>query len=489
MIRSYLYKKIENLMCTDKLLLATLRHFGISHTTRYVKDIAFENPHSENLFGVLRVLYFYGITAQSVRITGAENYRKIEAPAIVQRKDETFVLITKISGDKVTLTDGEQVENVTLVQLAETTTGVMSMLSCPRPIEEPDYGKHRLDDAWQKVSAWMWLPLVTGLVGWAVTYLYHHSSLSYQLLLLLSAIGFVLCLLLHRQWLGTGNAVEKLCQWISTQQRKLKWLPASQCSEAHTSFVFNRWFDLSEVGGSFFATLLLTPLLWPMRFMLWPALTLLLTTALPFTVWSLWWQIGKQKTWCPLCCGVQLLLWALAALCWRVMLTTPALAFSGDALIVVAILLLAWLALLSFVQHCITPLYTYMRDASKYRRLYTQLKGERSVIAALLHGDMRLRGQETHTLEVALSPTCPHCKRVEAQLERLLQYTDRYTVELHYLAVHEGDEALILARISEEQAAADKQWSMEHDVKGTPTIFIDGHHLPRYYDLNDLLYY
>lgn len=476
-------------MYTDKLILATLRHFGIAHTTRYVKDVAFENPHSENLFGVLRVLYFYGITAQSVRITGAENYRDIEAPAIVQRKDETFVLITRISGDRVAFTDGEQKENMSLEQLAETTTGVVSMLRCTRPIEEPDYGKHRLDDAWQKVSAWMWLPLAAGLIGWAVTYLVHYSSLSYQLLLLLSAIGLVLCILLHRQWLGTGDAAEKICQWLSTQQRKLKWLPASSCSEAHTTFVFNRWFDLSEVGGSFFATLLLTPLLWPMRFLLWPALTLLLTAALPFTLWSLWWQMGRQKTWCPLCLSVQLLLWVLAALCWRVMLTTPTLAFSGDALVVVVIMLLVWLALLSFVQHVLTALTTHHRDARKYRRLYTQLKGERSVIAALMQGDMRLRGQETHTLEVGISPTCPHCKHVEAQLERLQQYTDRYAVKLHYLAVHEGDEALIHARIGEEQATADSQWSKEHDVKGTPAIFLDGHPLPRYYDLNDLLYY
>lgn len=476
-------------MYTDKLILATLRHFGIRHTARHVKDVAFENPHAENLFGVLRMLSFYGIVGKSVRIAGTENYRNIEAPAIVQRKDETFVLVTRIEGDRFTFTDGEQEEEMTMEQLAEKATGVVSMLSCETPIDEPDYGKHRLDDTWQKVSRWMWLPLAAGLIGWGIAYLAHHSSLSYQLLLLLSAIGLTLCILLHRQWLGTGNAVEKICQWMTDRQKTLRWLPASRCSEAHATFVFNRWFDLSEVGSAFFATLLLSPLLWPMRFMLWPALTLLLTAALPFTVWSVWWQMGRKKTWCPLCLAVQLLLWVLAALCWRTMLTTPALAFSGDALVVVAILLLVWLALLSFMQHVVTALYTQSSDARKYRRLYTRLKGERSVIAALMQGDMRLHGKEMHTIEAGISPTCPHCRRVEAQLERLQQFSDRYSVQLHYLAVHEGDDALIEARIGAEQAAADMQWSKERDVKGTPAIFIDGHEMPRYYEIKDILYY
>ena len=476
-------------MYTDKLILAILRHFGIRHTVRHVQDVALDNPHAENLFGVLRTLLFYGITGQSVRVTGADHYRKIEAPAIVQRKDETFVLITSVSGDRFTYTDGEHVEDVTLEQLVDLSTGVVSMLSCTHPADEPDYRKHRIDALWQKISAWMWFPIVLLITAWLGAFIVRYCSLHYLLLLILSAVGLWLCVLLHRQWLGAGHVVEKICRWMSVKQQKLKWLPASRCSEAHDTFVFRRWFDLSEVGGAFFATLLLTPLLWPMRFMLWPALTILLTAALPFTVWSLWWQIGRQKTWCPLCLAVQLLLWLMAILCWRVMLSMPALGFSSDAFVVVGLLLLVWLALLSFVQHVVTALYIYYSDSRKYKRLYTLLKGERRVISALLPGDMRLRGPETHTIEVGISPTCPHCKHVEAQLERLQQFSDRYTVQLHYLAVHEGDEALINAKIGEEQAAADRQWSTERDVKGTPAIFIDGQPMPRYYDVKDLLYY
>lgn len=471
------------------LIICILRYYGIRHTREHVEQLSRENINGGNLFGVLRHLSFYGITAEAARVSTKDDYLTMPLPAIVQTKDENFLLVTSIKDGNVTVTQGGKHEVLTLEQLDQSTTGIVAMLSCTTPRDEQDYWRHLIDQWWHCLSRWMALPLVVSVVGTLLLIHIATTSPAYLLMLLLGSVGLALSIILHRQWTGKGNVVEKVCGWMQHEASEgrwwPKWLPASNCSSAHDTFAFNRWFDLSEVGGAYFATLLAILLVWPQReSMLWGGLLIVTTLSLPFTVWSLWWQFVRQKTWCPLCVGTQLLLWLLAIVCWCHS-GTIASAMDINTPVVVGLFGIIWMAMLSLIQNIITPLAVNTTRADVAQSDLANLKGQRQVLDALWGMHVTLGGEAR--IEMAVSPTCAYCKKAEEELERMQRLQPgRYTIVKHWYPVHPGDEEIIAERVGKAQAAADLEWCDAHDIHSTPTIYVNGVLLPKYYSVKDL---
>ena len=454
------------------LIIAVLEYLGVHHTQAFVKRMCIHNIQGNNLLGITRLLEVFGVKSRAVGLDDADDFKDLDLPFLCSTNGGGFVLVTDSNDDGLTYTDGKKEKKSDWDSFLKEVRTLAVMFSAKADAAEPDYRKHWREELYQKSlwiipAAWIiWLLAVqfTGISGSTAV----APSVTFRVLtLVLSAVGLLLSILLHRQWTGDGNAVEKVCSLFKT----------SNCSSAHDTFFFNRWFDLSEVGASYFLSIILIVLVTPQAAL---SVVWMILPALPASLWNLGYQFFKQKHWCPLCVGVQILFWIIALaflLCGAYSVTTFNLCN-----IVSAVLL--WGTLLVVILKAVTPAVRNRHNAESAQAALSSAKGNKDVENALLgeiDGGVR-------NITIAVSPTCPFCKTALETIETILLPTGRFTLEKKYMTIHSGDKEIIEKLIGVEAAQENQDWCQEHDVKGTPTVFLNGRLLNNTYSVEDLLY-
>ncbi|MCQ2180620.1 MAG: hypothetical protein MJY50_00960 [Bacteroidales bacterium] len=454
------------------IIIAVLESLGVRHTRAFVTRMCVHNIQGNNLLGIIRLLEVFGVKSRAVRIEDADDFKDLELPYLCSTDKDGFVLVTGRNDTGLTYTDGKKSTKSDSDSFLKEVRMLAVMFSAKADASEPDYKKHRRKELYQNIlwgipALWIiWLLAMqfTGIPGLYASV----PSVTYRVLaLVLSSMSLLLCILLHRQWTGDGSAVQKVCSLFKT----------SGCSSAHETFFFNRWFDLSEVGASYFLAIILTVLVTPQT--AWSVAWMILP-ALPASLWNLGYQFFRQKHWCPLCVAVQILFWITALaflLCGAYTVTTFNL-FD----IVSAILL--WGSLLVMILKVVTPAVLNRRKAESALARLSSIKGEKDVQNALL-GEI---DPGVRNITIAISPTCPFCRTALETIETILLPTGRFTLEKKYMAIHSGDKEKIEELIGVEAAQENQEWCRKHDVKGTPAVFLNGRCLNSIYSVEDLLY-
>ena len=455
-----------------EIIIAVFEQLGVQYTQAFVKRMCIHNIQGNNLLGITRLLEVFGVKSRAVAIDEADDFKDLDLPFLCSTNGGGFVLVTDSNDDGLTYSDGRKETKSDWDSFLKEIRMLAVMFSIEANATEPEYKKHKRKALYQNILwlipavwiIWMLALQFTGISGSPAP----EPSAPFRVLaLVLSAAGLLLCILLHRQWTGDGNAVEKVCSLFKT----------SSCSAAHDTFFFNRWFDLSEVGASYFLSIILIVLVTPQE--AWSVAWMILP-ALPASLWNLRYQFHKQKQWCPLCVGVQILFWinSLAfLLCGAYSVTTFSLCN-----IVSAVLL--WGTLLVVILKAITPAIRNRHKAESAQSALSSVKGNKDVEDALL-GEID-RG--VRNITIAISPTCPYCKTALETIETILLPTGRFNLEKKYMAVHSGDKEKIEELIGVEEAQENQDWCKEHDVKGTPTVFLNDRRLNSTYSVEDLLY-
>lgn len=454
------------------IITAVLEYFGVRHTRAFVTGMCVHNIQGNNLLGITRLLEVFGVKSRAVRIDEAEDFKDLELPYVCSTNSNSFVLVTGQDDTGLTYTDGRKIKESDWDSFLKDVKMLAVMFSAKTDAAEPGYKKHRRDDLYRKSlwlipSVWIIWLLVMQFTGISGSYSLEPSVPFRVSALMLSAVGLLLCILLHRQWTGDGNAVEKVCSLFKT----------SSCSSAHDTFFFNRWFDLSEVGASYFLSIILVVLVTPQA--AWSVAWMILP-ALPASLWNLGYQFFKQKHWCPLCVGVQILFWITAfafLLCGAYAVTT----FNLCDIISAALL---WGTLLVAILKAVTPAVRNRHKAESAQASLSSIKGNKDVEDALLgeiDGGVR-------NITIAVSPTCPFCKTALETIDTILLPTGRFSLEKKYMTIHSGDKEKIEELIGVEAAQKNQNWCKEHNVKGTPTVFLNGRLLDSTYSVEDLLY-
>ena len=454
------------------IISAILDRLGVRHTAAFVRRMCTECIQGGNLFGMTRLLEVFGVKSHAVRIDDGEDFKDLGLPYVCSLNSGEFILVTDRDDAGPVYSDGKKETKSDWDSFLKEVKMLAVMLSAGDGASEPQYRKHRQEELYQKFlwavpaawAVWLLAMQVSGVSGRPALM----PTAAFRLTaLVLSAAGLFLCILLHRQWTGDGNAVEKVCSHFKT----------SSCSSAHDTFFFNRWFDLSEVGASYFLAIILIVLVSPLK--AWSVAWMILP-ALPASLWNLGYQFFKQKHWCPLCVGVQILFWVAALaflLCGAYSLTT----FNFFD---VASALLLWGTLLVAVLKAVTPVVRNRHAAEAAKAALSSMKGSKDVEEALL-GEF---GGGVRNITVAVSPTCPYCKSALETIETVLLPTGRFTLEKKYKSIHKGDEARIEELIGREERDRQQQWCDENDVNATPTVFVNGKRLSSFYSVGDLLY-
>ncbi|MCQ2157990.1 MAG: hypothetical protein MJY53_06340 [Bacteroidales bacterium] len=456
----------------NDIIITVLEYLRVHHTRAFVKRMCIHNIQGNNLLGITRLLEVFGVKSRAVRLDDADDFKDLELPYLCSTNGGGFVLVTDSNDAGLTYTDGRKEKESDWDPFLKEVRMLAVMFSAKADAAEPDYKKHRWEEIYQNIlwlipavwAIWMLAMQFAGISGPSSP---EPPSPFKVLSLVLSAAGLLLCILLHRQWTGDGNAVEKVCSLFKT----------SSCSAAHDTFFFNRWFDLSEVGASYFLSILLIVLVTPRAS--WSAAWLILP-ALPASLWNLGYQFFKQKRWCPLCAGVQILFWITASaflLCGAYSVTT----FELCDIISAALL---WGTLLVVILKAVTPAVRNRHKAESAQASLSAIKGKKEVENALLgeiDGGVR-------NITIAVSPTCPFCKTSLETIETILLPTGRFSLEKKYMAIHPGDKEKIEKLIGAEAAQENQKWCKEHDVAGTPAVFLNGRLLDGTYSIEDLLY-
>lgn len=457
----------------NKLILSILDTLDIRHTSAFVREMCTGNLQGNNLFGIMRLLEVFGVKSDAVRLDDGQDFKDLDLPYIASLGKDSIIMVTHQDDKELTYTDGKAEIKTDWASFLDKADMLAVMLSASDNASEPGYKKHRNKEIYRKC---LWaIPLVW--IVWLIIMQFCTNPCRISELpppafrisgSILSAIGLFFSILLHRQWTGDGNAVEKICSHFKT----------SKCSSAHDTFFFNKWFDLSEVGASYFLAILLIILVTPEKS--WSVAWMILP-ALPASLWNLGYQFFKQKHWCPICVAVQALFWITAAaflLCGAYRI--PETFFLLD--IVGALLL--WGSLLVLILKAVTPAIINRHASEASMAALSTLKGNKSVVEAIL-GKL---GPGVRNITIAVSPTCPYCKPAVEKIEEILLPTGRFTLEIKYKSIHEGDKEKIEKLVGQEEAGKHDEWCKQFEVNATPTVFINGIKLNSIYSIEDLLY-
>ena len=299
-----------------------------------------------------------------------------------------------------------------------------------------------------------------------------------------------------------------------------------------------RWLSWSEVGFFYFAGSLLTLLFVPNAISIIAWLNIL---ALPYTIFSVYYQWQVAKQWCVLCLAVQVLLafGGINLIANNFLLPLPKLSFLFivNAVFLLLIPVLIW--------YTCKPYILKLQEAKNIKREYLRIKFNVEIFKTLLKKQKSIilptdglgidMGNHNGTINIikVCNPYCGPCAKAHLKLDTLIEENDNVKVKIIFTTTNDIDNPAakpvkhLMAIAAESNATKTKQalddwylaekkdydffatkypmngelekqgdkmvamnnWSTESKIEFTPTIFINGHQLPSAYSIEDLQYF
>lgn len=504
---------------------------GIAFTQTYLRKRLAYHPHWQSLASLSDTLEEYGVENMMVRIP-AEQLAEVAFPVIAQvqrRPDQEadYLLLLGFQGDRIKYRSSQADEQtMSLADFGKIWPGVLVLLD-PQPYaREPDYAHNRKQERVRRMEYGIGVGTLASLT---LVGLLFSGGMWNALVLLPWALGFTCSLALVRQQFGqTTPFFSRLCQVTSqTDCGTVLQSPASS---------FLGWLSWAEVGLIYFAGGLVSTGFAFLSGQTHPIFALLLVLtllALPYTVFSLYYQARILKKWCTLCVMVQLILWMNAGILFpyhaSVEVSDPRI---GLGLLGFLLPLSAWLMIRPLLLD-VKKIPALQREAASYYR-------EPQLFAAFLHQQREVKpdnlSQEISfgnpaadlTLIVVYNPFCKPCAQCHAELHKLMEHREndlrvifRFTADAeadsqrnqvirHLLslkdqtyfpqALSDWFEEMNYERWSlayppslspESEALVEEhaQWCQSNQIVHTPTVFVNGKELKEPFSLPHVSYH
>lgn len=283
----------------EKTLFSSfLRELGVEHTRHY-SDKAFNtHPYRDTLYGISKLLSDYGIKNKGYRITKNRELviNQIAPPYILQLGNEFLICYRREAGLFNCWREGRSIKIPEDV-LFSMWTGIILLAYPKKNSIEPMLASHKKEELMRLLVR---ILFVISLLIF-IFYLIFHIEPWFILPMALNIMGCVISFLIIQKEKDNSNSViDSICSLFKH----------SDCNKALSSsasklFGLVRW---SEIGFGFFFGNLLFCLLFKQAYIF---CYIVNAIALPYTIWSLWYQKNKLHTWCPLCLIVQIIVWLL----------------------------------------------------------------------------------------------------------------------------------------------------------------------------------
>jgi glutaredoxin len=515
-----------------------LNHFvaalAIPLTRKSLNDELQRHPDYYSLLAISEVLDNWHIPNEAYTLTFDELLAAdIDGPFIAFVKAREFLTIHRLN-EKEAIVSNEywNKHRLSIAEFKQLYTGSILVAEKDEISGEADYAaKHR-----KEIVNNLRVPfIITGstvlLLIWLLFRSPYLTTLNWQiaLLTLVKTAGLITTILLLVQSIDSNNPlINYLCGGENKGCNAILSSKAAKITEELS------W---SEVGFFYFGGSWLVLLLYSNVTSVIALLALLNVLSLPYTFYSIFhqWKIAKQ--WCKLCCTVQALLWLeFAAFLPSILngIHTPSLSDFASLITGMAIPVLAWVFLKPYLllSKQIKPLKGQLRKYKYNKNLFKGLLNEEAKYALLDKESSLIIGnaEAENVITMVSNPFCQPCAKTHKQLEWLkrrddvmLQVvfatendTDNYAeVAWHLLAMQQdrNDTSLEKAldtwyelKIKDFAAWAKvhpktttvendgilekhREWCALTEIKGTPTLFLNGRKIPQDYKPEDLKYF
>lgn len=522
----------NNSIAVTQQLLHTLT---IPFTSHKVEEALLQNPDYPSIAAVHDVLKEYRVDNMVLQID-KEKLAEVPLPFIAHMRGKTngFVNVTAITPDVVTYSKNRSFskkETMSRSQFEQDWSGVALLAEAAEVAGEKKY-KENLKK--EKQLQWYYPLLVAGL--FLVFSLSIVSSLALApvnvfILLALKLAGVIVTGMLLWYEIDKNNPfLQKVC----SGSKATNCNAILQSREAKLFGIIS-W---SEIGFFYFAGGLLAVI--PRHEGSPELLAWLNLAALPYTLFSIYYQWRIAKEWCPLCLVVQVLLVAEAVLFFSTgMHQSLPTAFTAYSIFTACFL--APLVLWFFIK----PYLLKAKEGMEYKNRFFRLKKDPRIFEALLAKQKRVtvsaeglgitlgNPDATNTIIKVCNPYCGPCSKAHPEIHELLQANNDLKVQIlftatteetdrrskpvkHLLAIAEKQNSELTEKALDDWYLPDNkdydvfankypmngelkkqdgkikamnQWCDEVKIEFTPAFFINGLQLPENYNINELKYF
>lgn len=285
---------------TTNTLTSILHLLNVKYTNKHADTYFNEHPHKYNLFGLSKMLTYYGVHNMGIKVLRKENIHSLKAPFIAHIGND-FVTVKNISKENVTYYWHEKKLTISINDFFNIWSGTTLIVESNETSIEPNYKQHYKEEL--ATSIQKTLLILAGVILIIISFYQNHilQNWGLTLLLILNIVGiYISYLLVQKQISIHSSLADKICSLFAK----------SDCNNVLNSSAakFLGTVGWSELGLGYFLSNTLLLLFKPD---LLSYLILLNVLSLPYSFWSIWYQKFRAKTWCPLCLIIQLLFWLL----------------------------------------------------------------------------------------------------------------------------------------------------------------------------------
>lgn len=287
------------------ILSEFLSLLNVKYSREFTNSLFNEHPYKNNMLGLSAMLSDYQVDNKGITVEDKEDALSNLEPPFIAHMNQGFVIVTNITPEKIFFRQGNKESSMPVGDFKKAWSGSFLIADPDVNSIEPGYKNNQkmyfIRQAQKYIYEFSILLLI--ILGIIYSGLYKDAGLS--ILFLINSLGIYVNYLLLRKQLGVNSDIgDKLCSMIKK----------SDCNNILTSSAsrFMGAISWSEVGSGYFLSNLLIIIFFPhlISFM-----ALINICALPYTIWSIWYQKFIAKQWCPLCIIVQALLWLVFITC------------------------------------------------------------------------------------------------------------------------------------------------------------------------------
>jgi uncharacterized membrane protein len=512
-----------------------LKGLSVPFTNHKVKEAIEQNPDYPSIAAIHDVLKEYHIENMVLQVEKGK-LDEVPVPFIAHMRGKTngFLNIVTVTSEEVAYTKTNALtkrESITRKQFEQDWSGVALLAEATAEAGEKEY---KINFKKEKQLQWYYPLLFAGLLFVFAVSVFsgtgNYTIPAFTVLALKLAGVVVTGMLLWYEIDKNNPFLQKVC----SGSKATNCNAILQSKQAKLFGLIN-W---SEIGFFYFAGGLFYVISTQEKSL--ELLAWLNLGALPYTVFSIYYQWRVAKQWCPLCLAVQALLIAEAITFFSFNLHQPLFnsQISFNAITVAFLLpVISW--------YFLKPLLLKAKEGGEYKNRFFRMKKDPRIFEALLAKQKKVtvsaeglgitlgNPNAKNSIIKVCNPYCGPCSKAHPEIHELLHANDDLKVQIlftataeekdrrskpvkHLLAVaekqneHLTEEALddwylpdnkdydvfaakypMNGELKKQDAKlnAMNKWCDEVKIEFTPTFFVNGHQLPENYNINELKYF
>jgi len=512
--------------------ISLLKRLKVKVTNNSINKTLHEHPDYPSLLSINDVLNQFNINTAAINVE-KEKIKALPLPFIahVTNKGGGFVTVTEINDQSLTYYNTQEDYRNTISVLIDDFTKIWSgniiLAEATANAGEQNYTVQRRKELLEGIK----IPILfICLFGCGITKSILTLSISYSVLVLLKFIGVIIStLLLWYEVDKTNTTLQKIC----TAGTKTNCNAILNSKQAKLLGVLS-W---SEIGFYYFTGSYLALLISGVQIL--PFLAILNFCALPYILFSVYYQWRVAKQWCVLCLSVQTILLAEGITNFTLIRFSQL----NINVSLIAQIVLSFLIPVAIWQ-LLKPALLQKKELKPKAKELARLKANPKIFESLLIKQKQIaitteglgiligNPTATNTIIKVCNPYCGPCAKAHPVIEEIIESNNNIKVQIlfsvtsdendkrnkpvkHLLAIQEKYGNVVVAKAmdywynSEKKkydAFADKypmngefenqnkkiedmaEWCKEIDIHFTPTFFINGYQLPEIYNIRDIKY-